>query len=55
MTFYRLPRVLLAGFATLSVTLAASAFGLSAEQFLAGVLGGGVLTAAYLAVKGRLH
>lgn len=48
------PRVLLAGVAIIGVTWLAAMFGLSIEQFLAGVIGGGVLTLSYPPVKSRL-
>ncbi len=47
-------RLLLAGLAALGTTLAASVFGLSVEQFLAGVFSGGILTAAYPTVRDRI-
>jgi hypothetical protein len=53
MTPQRSRRILVVGLVTLGVTLAASVFGLHAEQFLVGVFGGGALTGAYLAVRGQ--
>ncbi len=53
MTFYSGRRVLVACLATVAVTLAASLSGLAVNQFLAGVLGGGALTALLLTVRNR--
>ncbi|HZW84429.1 MAG TPA: hypothetical protein VFE91_00805 [Nitrososphaerales archaeon] len=53
MTPYSAQRVFLAGIATIGITWAASAFGLSVEQFVAGAFGGGALTAAYLIASSR--
>ncbi len=55
MTLNRTRKTAVAGLATVGITGAASVFGLSVLLFLAGVFGGGALTAAYLAVRDRTH
>ncbi len=53
MTLYRELRILLAGLAALGVIVTAGVFGSSVEQFLAGILGGGVLAEMYLVGRER--
>ncbi len=55
MTFYRRRRVFVACLATAIATLAAGLSGLAVDQFLAGVLGGGALTAVLLTMRNRSH
>ena len=51
----RVLRVIIAGITTFILSVVASLSGLPVEEFLAGVFGGGALTAAYLAIRGRTN
>ena len=51
MSPYRLRRIVVVCLATLGLAGVASVSGLSVALFLAGVLGGGTLTAAYLSAR----
>ncbi len=53
MTFYRGRRLLVVCVAGFAVTVAAGLSGLAVDQFLAGIFGGGALTAAFIAARRR--